>query len=337
VGNDRESAPSDRAGGSAPRGGAPEIGLLLRGGERSLLEAAVLAESLGFAAVWLGEPPGAPPVLLAAIAACTSRVRLGWLLREARALEPLRIAEATATLDGLSDGRAELAVDASGATQDDDAARLREGLSLLRQLWTESELSWSGRFWPALDGVTLEPRPVQRPHPPLWLAAGATAEAAELAGSLGLPLLLPAAAAAASLAALAGHHRDSARGAGHGGTSLGLGLVSLLEIPRERIEEGGQEGLDLLGFSAPDTEPTARSGTAPRGAAPPRASREILLAAAHALGADRLLLSLDLGRSEAEPQALRARLEALAASLRSHLGGSPGSASGSLAAPGAVR
>jgi alkanesulfonate monooxygenase SsuD/methylene tetrahydromethanopterin reductase-like flavin-dependent oxidoreductase (luciferase family) len=230
-------------------------------------------------------------------------------------------------------------VDAGDATRGGDAeARLREGLGLLRRLWTETEVSWRGRFWPALDGATLEPRPVQRPHPPLWLAARATAEAADLAGSLGLSLLLPAAAASSGpLSPLAARHRDAARTAGHAGTSLRLGLVGSLEIPLEKLEQGGPELLQLLGFSAPDTNPAAPGGPAPRGAVASGAPRETALAAARAVAADRLLLCLDLGHSEAAPQALRARLEALAAALHPHLGESQGSATGSLAAPGPVR
>ena len=63
----------------------------------------------------------------------------------------------------------------------------REGLELLRRLWTETDVSWSGRFRPALDGVTLEPRPVQRPHPPVYVACSSRSSAAE-AAKLGLGL-----------------------------------------------------------------------------------------------------------------------------------------------------
>ena len=63
----------------------------------------------------------------------------------------------------------------------------REGLELLLELWTEEDVSWSGRFRPPLDGVTVEPRPVQCPHPPVYVACSSRSSAAE-AARLGLGL-----------------------------------------------------------------------------------------------------------------------------------------------------
>ena len=53
----------------------------------------------------------------------------------------------------------------------------REGLNLLTRLWTETDLTWTGQFHPPLDRVTLQLRPVQSPHPPIFIAAGSLASA----------------------------------------------------------------------------------------------------------------------------------------------------------------
>jgi alkanesulfonate monooxygenase SsuD/methylene tetrahydromethanopterin reductase-like flavin-dependent oxidoreductase (luciferase family) len=196
---------------------APEIGLLSLGDglddagvgrttpaerQRAIVARAVLAERLGFDSVWLAGPvpggagPAAPAVVLAAIAARTERVRLGAGVTLLAPLDPLRVAEDYATLDGISGGRVELLAGCGAASDplrrrtDESHERFRENVELLRRLWTEAELCWSGRFRAPLERVTVEPRPVQRPHPPLWIEAG-TADAVALAAELGLPLLLP--------------------------------------------------------------------------------------------------------------------------------------------------
>ena len=57
----------------------------------------------------------------------------------------------------------------------------REGFDLLTRIWIETDLTWTGQFDPPLDGVTLQPRPVQSPHPPIFIAAGSLASAEEAA------------------------------------------------------------------------------------------------------------------------------------------------------------
>jgi alkanesulfonate monooxygenase SsuD/methylene tetrahydromethanopterin reductase-like flavin-dependent oxidoreductase (luciferase family) len=199
-----------------------EIGLLLRDedarGEalgtppgpparaRAIVERAVRAEQLGFDSIWLdGGARGsgvlqAAPVLLAAIAARTTRLRLGAGVALCAGLDALRIAEDLATLDGLSSGRVELVVsdrgfagssDGSPAGDDESRDRLRETVELLRRLWSEADVSWSGRTRGPLERVTVQPRPVQQPHPPLWIGSGGDPHGAALAAALGLPVMLP--------------------------------------------------------------------------------------------------------------------------------------------------
>jgi len=198
---------------------------------RAIVENAVLAERLGFDSVWLGLHPfcddvlPAPPVVLAAIAARTGRLRLGTGVTPLASLDPLRVAEDYATLDGISGGRVELvarrgfpadADEPSGPRADESRARFRESLELLRRLWTETDVTWSGRFRTPLERVTVEPRPAQQPHPPLWVAAGRAPESVDLAAELGLPLLLPNGLAPPErLAALVDRYRERSARAGH--------------------------------------------------------------------------------------------------------------------------
>jgi alkanesulfonate monooxygenase SsuD/methylene tetrahydromethanopterin reductase-like flavin-dependent oxidoreductase (luciferase family) len=177
---------------------------------RAIVESAVLAEQLGFDSVWLGERPfcdsvlAAPAIVLAAIAARTERLRLGAGVALRADLDPVRVAEDYASLDGISNGRVEL-VAGGGILADDQEAfgphtgdsrdRFREQLILLRRLWTETGVTWRGRVRAPLEQATVEPRPVQRPHPPLWVGGASSPEAVDLAAELGLPLMLPSAPA----------------------------------------------------------------------------------------------------------------------------------------------
>jgi hypothetical protein len=172
---------------------------------RGIVERAVRAEQLGFDSIWLdGETPSADalratPVLLAAIAARTTRLRLGGGVPLCAGLDPLRVAEDFATLDGLSSGRVEVVVSAGGfaapsggdpGSADACRDRLRETIELLRRLWTETDVDWSGEIRGPLERVTVQPRPVQRPHPPLWIGGDAAPQWDALAAELDVPRML---------------------------------------------------------------------------------------------------------------------------------------------------
>jgi alkanesulfonate monooxygenase SsuD/methylene tetrahydromethanopterin reductase-like flavin-dependent oxidoreductase (luciferase family) len=206
---------------------------------RAIVESAVLAEQLGFDSLWLGEHHfcdyvrSAPPVVLAAIAARTERLRLGTGVTLLANLDPVRVAEDYATLDGISGGRVELVAgrgilaetyEAFGQKPEpmirratrESRERFRENVELLRRLWIETELSWSGRFRAPLERVTVEPRPVQQPHPPLWIGGGSSLHSVDLAAELGLPLMLPTVLAPpAHFAPLVDRYRTRAARAGH--------------------------------------------------------------------------------------------------------------------------
>jgi alkanesulfonate monooxygenase SsuD/methylene tetrahydromethanopterin reductase-like flavin-dependent oxidoreductase (luciferase family) len=113
---------------------------------------------------------------------------------------PIRVAERAATLDILSDGRLEMGtgrssspyqIEAFGADASTTREQWDEGLRLLPRLWASEKFRYEGRFWRWSDEITVLPKPLQKPHPPLWVAATQPATCA-LAGQMGIGLLCPA-------------------------------------------------------------------------------------------------------------------------------------------------
>jgi alkanesulfonate monooxygenase SsuD/methylene tetrahydromethanopterin reductase-like flavin-dependent oxidoreductase (luciferase family) len=172
---------------------------------RSIIEQAVLAESLGFDAVHLGEHHGssyqlsAPAVVLAAISGRTSTLTLSTGVTLVANLDPVRVAEDYATLDCVSDGRAEIVAGRGSLFartfeylgQDPTQSRplYNEHVQLLARLLTEEGVNHPGPLRAPLVNFTSRPRPVC--SVPLWLGGGLNAETPTLAGRLGLPLMLP--------------------------------------------------------------------------------------------------------------------------------------------------
>lgn len=163
---------------------------------RQLLDYIDYAEPAGFDAVFVGEHHfsdfivSSPQVFLSWLAGRTSRIRLGSGVSLLPHHDPVWLAEDFATLDVISGGRAELWCGKGVEPQvyqqfGQDAGQVldmqQEGLELLVKLWTEPNLAWSGRFRPPLDNVTLEPRPVQQPHVPIYVACSSPDSATSIA------------------------------------------------------------------------------------------------------------------------------------------------------------
>ncbi|MDF5751849.1 LLM class flavin-dependent oxidoreductase [Spongiactinospora sp. TRM90649] len=139
------------------------------------------AEALGFEGAWttegvLGSPGLGPMETLSYAAACTSRIRLGCAVLISALHSPAHLAKSVATLDQLSLGRLDVGVgiggrgrmlSAFGVDPDTLTARFVEGLRLMNELWTQPKVNFDGRFWQLRDAV-MEPKPRQRPHPPIW-------------------------------------------------------------------------------------------------------------------------------------------------------------------------
>jgi probable F420-dependent oxidoreductase len=141
------------------------------------------AEELGFESGWtqeqvLGSAGALSPLeTLTFAAACTDRLRLGCVVFVLPLHNPLHLAKAIASLDCVSGGRVEVGVVAGGKGRpfaafgvdpDRPVARFNEALSLMKACWTESEINFAGEHW-KLEHATMEPKPVQKPHPPVWL------------------------------------------------------------------------------------------------------------------------------------------------------------------------
>jgi len=150
------------------------------------LDQIAYAEQIGFDSVWITEhhfiEDGYTPSVLtvaAAIAARTSRIRIGTWVLLLPLHNALRVAEDAATVDILSGGRLDLGMglgyrleefEALGVDRRERGRRMDEGVELIRRAWTEERVTFSGRFYDVRD-LPVTPRPVQRPHPPIWLAA----------------------------------------------------------------------------------------------------------------------------------------------------------------------
>jgi len=161
------------------------------------------AERLGFDSIWLTEhhfaEDGYSPSLLtiaAAVATRTERLRIGTNVLLLPLHHPIRVAEDAATVDVLSNGRLDLGVGQGyapgefagyGISRSERASRLEEGLEVISGAWTQASYSHSGQHW-QLDGVAIEPRPVQTPHPPLWVG-GRGKKALDRAARLGCHFL----------------------------------------------------------------------------------------------------------------------------------------------------
>ena len=153
---------------------------------KAQLRQMVRSEELGYDNIWLtehhflddGYPPGLLPIA-AAIAARTERIRIGTFVILLPFHHPLRIAEDAAIVDIISNGRFDLGLGQGYRLEEfetfciprkERGPRLEEGVEIIRRAWTETGFSIDGRFT-KLRNVNLQPRPVQQPHPPIWLAA----------------------------------------------------------------------------------------------------------------------------------------------------------------------
>lgn len=150
------------------------------------LDLTVQAEELGYDSVWLTEhhfvEDGYSSSLLpiaAAIAARTKKVRIGTFVLLLPLHNALRVAEDAATVDVISNGRLDLGLGQGYRVDEftgfniprkERGARLEEGAEVIRKAWTEKNWSFDGKF-NQLTHITLYPNAVQKPHPPIWLAA----------------------------------------------------------------------------------------------------------------------------------------------------------------------
>jgi alkanesulfonate monooxygenase SsuD/methylene tetrahydromethanopterin reductase-like flavin-dependent oxidoreductase (luciferase family) len=193
---------------------------------KDCIEQVVLADELGYHAVWATEHHGlyefshssAPETLLAFAAARTRRIRIGHgvSLTAHRYNHPIRVAERVATLDILSEGRVNWGSGKSASRVEREAFEIDtatlhdqwlEALEMIPRMWRSDIFEWSGRFY-QIPPTAIVPKPVQKPHPPMFVACSQTQSAA-LAGGLGAGSLNFSAGTDAELGARVKSYRDA--------------------------------------------------------------------------------------------------------------------------------
>ena len=208
------------------------------------LSVADLAEASGLDGVWLAErhfaaprqptdPMGAgipsiasvPLVLAAAIAGRTQRLRVATGVSVLPLVHPIRTAEEAATVDQVSRGRLDFGVGRSGFPRayagygvpyDESRERFQEALEVILKAWTQERFSHAGKYFTCRD-LAVVPRPFQKPHPPIWVAA-TTQDTFPMVGRMGFSLVtglrgfdVP------QIRRQIGAYRDARREAGHAG------------------------------------------------------------------------------------------------------------------------
>jgi probable LLM family oxidoreductase len=201
---------------------------------RDAVEEIVLADQVGLDVYGIGEHHRAdyagtsPAIVLAAAAAMTKRIRLTSAVTVLSSDDPVRVYQAFSTLDGISNGRAEIMAGRGsfiesfplfGYQLDDYDELFEENLELLLAVRASEKVTWRGGHRPAIDNLGVYPRSVQSPLP-VWIASGGNPESAIRAGMLGLPIAFaiiggmpeqfaPLVALYKEAAARAGHNPDT--------------------------------------------------------------------------------------------------------------------------------
>lgn len=221
---------------------------------RRLVEQIEYADRIGLDVFGIGEHhrreflDSAPTVILASAAARTKRIRLTSAVTVLSAADPVRVFQEFATLDLLSQGRAELVVGRGSSIEafplfgfklEDYDSLFEEKLELLLKIRDNEHVYWSGKYRPTLNGQGVYPRPVQNPLP-IWIGVGGTPESFVRAGLLGLPLMVAVIGGETRrFRPLIDLYREAGRQAGHSPDKLKVGVHSL-----GYVAENTQEAVD---------------------------------------------------------------------------------------------
>jgi probable LLM family oxidoreductase len=222
---------------------------------RNLVEQIEQADQVGLDVFGIGEHhrqeylDAAPAVVLGAAAARTRHIRLTSAVTVLSAADPVRVFQQFATLDLLSEGRAEMVVGRGSSIEafplfgyrlEDYDALFAEKLDLLLKIRDNEHVHWSGRFRPALTGQGVYPRPVQDPLP-IWLGVGGTPQSFARAGALGLPLMVAIIGGEPRrFRPLIDLYRETGQRYGHSSDRLKVGVHALgyvAETTREAADE----------------------------------------------------------------------------------------------------
>jgi probable LLM family oxidoreductase len=216
-----------------------------------LIDRMVFADEAGLDVFGIGEHhrkdflDSAPSMILAAAASRTSKIRLTSAVTVLSASDPVRVFQNYATLDLISEGRAEIVAGRGSFTdafplfgynlKDYDALFI-EKLELLLKLRDQETLNWSGRFRPALNDQAVYPRPMQKKLP-IWLGVGGTPSSFARAGTLGLPLMVAVIGGETHrFRPLVDLYREAGLKAGYAQEDLKVGLHSLGFVGKTKEE-----------------------------------------------------------------------------------------------------
>lgn len=208
---------------------------------KDLLEEIELADQVGLDVFGVGEHHRAdyavssPAIVLAAAATGTKRIRLTSAVTVLSSDDPVRVFQDFATLDLLSDGRAEIMVGRGSFTEsfplfgqdlNDYDELFAEKLELLLELREHERVTWRGRHRASIDDRPVYPRPLQQPLP-IWVAVGGTPPSIVRAGTLGLPMALAIIGGAPErFAPAVDLYRQAADRAGHDSATLPVSINS---------------------------------------------------------------------------------------------------------------
>jgi probable LLM family oxidoreductase len=288
---------------------------------REFIELARIADEAGLDVFGVGEHHrrdfaiASPPVVLAAIAQATERIRLTSTVTVLSTADPVKVFEDFAAVDLISDGRAEITAGRGAYTESfplfgfdlaDYDDLFEEKLDLLLRLNANEQVTWHGQHRPPLVDLGVYPRPVQ-PELPVWIAVGGTPASVERAGRNGLPLYLAILGQPERFAPLADLYRSTAVDNGHDTDDLRIGVTSHFYV--EPTSQGARDTFfpyysRYIGNNMPGAHGRALPRDAfdawagPRGALFAGSPQEIIdkvLWEHDLLGHDRLLAQVGLG------------------------------------------
>ena len=302
----------------------PSTGIKITAQQRiqDLLEEIELADQVGLDVYGVGEHhreeyvSSAPPVILAAAAARTKRIRLGSAVTVLSSDDPVRVFQDFATLDLISNGRAEIVAGRGsfiesfplfGYDLHDYNELFSEKLELLLAIRNQERVTWQGKHRAAIHNLPVYPRPVQTPLP-IWVAVGGTPESVVRAAMLGLPMALAIIGGEpVRFKPLIDLYWRVARQAGHDISTLAVSINShgfIADTTAQALEQsfpsvaavmgkiGQERGWPPMGRAQYDASSTLRGHLA---VGDPEAIAEKILYQQEALGHSRYLLQLSVG------------------------------------------
>ncbi|MGW8958813.1 LLM class flavin-dependent oxidoreductase [Paenibacillus sp. NPDC055715] len=235
---------------------------------REVVEEIVLADRVGLDVYGVGEhhrkdyAASAPAVILAAAASQTRRIRLTSAVTVLSSDDPVRVFQDFATLDGISNGRAEIMAGRGsfiesfplfGYDLDNYDELFDEKLELLLNIRDSEKVTWKGGHRPAINNLGVYPRPVQNPLP-VWIGSGGNQESVVRAGLLGLPLVLAIIGGSpVQFAPLVELYKKAAAHAGHDASLLPVAshshgfIAENTELAADKFFPSTQQSMNVLG------------------------------------------------------------------------------------------